>query len=281
VKIAFWSNVNERCGVTANMAAISVASVMRFPYTILALENRLCRINLGRAFLGTSSVEMLREGGTNYYDGGGIEGLLRRIYRGDYRSNILPFYRKEIIPEHLYYIPQSRVIHGEIFDYELNHDINTLFQLIEECSDICVIDTACRSNLSSKTILEEADLIVVNLCQNSMYLEDFFLNYSSLITKAVFLIGNYNLHSNISCRKISMIYDIPMENITVIPYNELFRNAFLNGYVVEFITSNYKSDKNNPNYLFIQSVKKAAYMIIKKAEQIYNLGGKELTHCGR
>jgi hypothetical protein len=281
VKIAFWSNANEKCGVTSNLAAVSVASVSRFPYTILTLENRLCHDNLGRAYLGTSNIETHREVGNNYYDGGGIEGLLRRIYRGDYPNNILRAYRKEIIPGHLDYIPQSRVIHSEIFDYEFNHDINTLLHLIEDYSDVCMIDTACRNNLSSKTILEEADLIVVNICQNTVILEDFFLNYSSLISKAIFLIGNYSIHSNISYRKISIKYDIPIENITVIPYNELFDNAIRNGNIVEFISSNYSCNKENPNYFFIQSVKKTAYTIMKKAEQMKNLKAKEFGRCVR
>lgn len=271
MKIAFWSNANQKCGVTANLAAISVASVMRFPYTILALENRLCHNNLGQAYLGTPCVEMLREVGTNYYDGGGIEGLLRRIYRGDYQSNIIPNYRKEIIPNHLYYIPQSRVIHSEIFDYEFNYDIYKLLQLIEECSDICFIDTVCRSNLSSKTILDQADLIVVNLCQDPMILEDFFLNYSSLLSKAVFLVGNYNAHSHYSCRRISITYDIPMENFAIIPYNENYCNAFYHGSVVEFISSNYICNKDNPNFFFIKSVKKATQMIMKKVEKMNDI----------
>jgi hypothetical protein len=281
VKIAFWSNAYERCGVTSNLAAISVASVMRFPYTVITLENRLCNNNLGRAFLGTSKVEMLREAGTNYYDGGGMEGLIRKICRGYRQPDLLPFFRKDIIPKHLYYIPQSGVIHSEIFDYEFDHENKTLFKLIDEHADFSFIDTACRSNLSTKTILEEADLIVVNLCQNTVFLEDFFVNYSSLIPKAMFLIGNYTRHSNINSRRVSAAYNIPIEKITAIPYNEMYRNAFLSGNVVEFISSNYVCSKDNPNYLFIHAIKKAAYLIIKKAEQICISNGKELSRCIR
>lgn len=282
MKIAFWSNANQKCGVTANLAAISVASVNRFPNKkIVALENRLCQNNLGQAYLGRSIVPMQQEAGHNYYDGGGIEGLLRRIYRQDYCSNIIASYQKVILPDRLFYIPQTRVIHSEIFEYEFDHDIDILLQMIDEYYDICFIDTASRNNLSSKKILEEADLIVVNLCQNKIFLEDFFLNYSSLISKAVFLIGNYSRQSKISCKRIAMKYDIPMENITVIPSNELYRNAFMQGNVVEFIKRNLSCDKEHPNYLFIQSVKKAAYMIIKKAEQMDNLRKKELSSCGR
>jgi uncharacterized membrane protein (UPF0127 family) len=160
------SPYTQKSGCVLELPAGTIAKHGLEEYTILTLENRLCHDNLGRAYLGTSNIETHREVGNNYYDGGGIEGLLRRIYRGDYPNNILRAYRKEIIPGHLDYIPQSRVIHSEIFDYEFNHDINTLLHLIEDYSDVCMIDTACRNNLSSKTILEEADLIVVYMSKH-------------------------------------------------------------------------------------------------------------------
>lgn len=267
MKIAFWSNANEKCEVSANLAAISVASVIRFPFTILVLENHLCHNNLGRAYLGTP-MEVIHEAGTNYYEGGGIEGLLRKIYRGDYSSDIISHYRKEIIHKHLYYIPQGRVINNELFEYEFDHCSNLLFHLIEDYADICFIDTACRNNLSTKTILEESNLIVVNLCQNPLFLEDFFLNYSSLISKAIFVIDNYSPHSIFSCKRISKMYDIPIESMSVIPHNDMFCDALLKGSIVEFLTVNYNCNKDNPNYFFIQSIKKATSLIIKRAERM-------------
>jgi hypothetical protein len=275
LKIAFWSNAGEKCNVSLNLSAISVASVIRYPYTIIAIENRICHDNLGKAFWSDHHFSFRYEAGTNYYDGGGIEGLLRKIYRGEYHSEILKSYLKAVIHKHLYYIPQTRVIHNEIFDYEFDHSIHPLFAMIEENADICMIDTASHENLSSKAVLEEADLIVVNLCQKQSVLEDFFINYSSLIPKAVFLISNYDHRLAPSLKKIIEIYDIPMDHITVIPYHEAFQNAFVKGSVVEFISGNYSCPKENPNYLFIRSVKKAAYMVIKNAEEMVKQ--KELT----
>ncbi len=279
MKIAFWSNANEKCGVSANLAAISVASVIRYPYSIIAMENRLCHNNLGKAFMGNTLANSLDEVGTNYYDGGGIEGLMRKIYRGDYHSDILPTYLQEIIHKHLYYIPQSRVIHSEIFDYEFDHCIHPLFRMMEDYADICFIDTASHNNLSTKTILEEADLIVVNLCQKQIILEDFFLNYSSLVSKAVFIISNYDCHSLLNSKRIAKTYDIPWENMITIPNNEMFQNAFINGTVVEFVSRNYSCIKENPNYVFIQTIKKAAHTVIRKAEQL--IKQKEISMCVR
>lgn len=281
MKIAFWSNTGQKSGVSSNLAAISVASVIRFPYTISVFENHLCYNNLGRAFFNTPNVDMLHEVGTNYYEGGGMEGILRKIYRGDYQKDILKAYIKEIIYQHLYYIPQSRVIHNEMFDYEFNHSITPLFRLMEDYTDLCFIDTAGQNSLSSKTILEEADLIVVNLCQNSLVLDDFILNYSSLIPKALFIIGNYTFHSLLTVKRISKQYQIPMENMTVIPSNPMFRDAFHNGSIVEFITVNYTVNKENENYLFIQGVKMASHMIIKRIEHLRSLEERVLSNCGR
>lgn len=280
MKIAFWSNANDKCGVTANLAAVSVASVIRYPYSVITMENRLCSNNLGRAFLGNSRAgRMMNEAGTNYYDGSGMEALVRKIYRGDHYSGMLRHYAKEIISRHLYYIPQSRTIHSEIFDYEFDRCIHPLLGMLEEFADICFIDTASHQNLSTKTILEEADLIVVNLCQNQSILEDFFLNYSSLAAKAVFILSDYNTHTKYGYKRIACMYDIPLENISVIPRNELYQNAFTSGNVVEFISRNYACPKESTNYLFMQAIKKATYQIIKKAVEMNKQ--KETGICSR
>lgn len=277
MKIAFWSNISEKCNVSANMAAISIASIIRYPYSMVLLENQLNKNNLGKAFNGVSQINLYNEVGTNYYDGGGMEGLLRKIYRGNYNSSTLKSHLIEIINQHLYYIPQSRTIPNDIFDYEFDHCYLTLLHMIEDNADICMIDTASNNNLSTKTILEEADLIVVNLCQNQFVLEDFFTNYSSIIPKAVFLISDYDYHDYLNSKRLSRLYQIPWEDILVIPSNISYQDAYVNGSVVEFIYRYYSCLKENPNFVFLYSIKKAAYFIIKKAEQVVKQ--KEFSAC--
>lgn len=280
MKIAFWSNSYEQARVSYNLAAISITSVMRYPYSIAVLENNLHKNNLGLAYLGSDRVNLIHEAGNNYYDGGGIEGLLRKIYRGDNSPALLKPYLKEIIRHHLYYIPQSRFINNEIFDYEFSLNADVLFRLVEEAFDLCYIDTT-PLNMNSKNILETADLIVVNLCQNKTYIDDFFENYSSLIPKAVFLIGNYSTQSCLNYRTIAKEYEIPLELLTPIPRSEAFESAYRSGRTVEFITGSYHSLKEHPEYFFIQSVRRAATMIIKRALTRGRFSKKELEPCGR
>lgn len=53
------------------------------------------------------------------------------------------------------------------------------------------IDTESNQNLSTKQILYDADIVVVNLSQNSKNIYDFFENYTSLREKAVYIVGKY------------------------------------------------------------------------------------------
>lgn len=280
MKIAFWSNAHEQANVSRNLAAVSVASVIRYPYTVTVLENHLRKDNLGWAYHGTDRSGLLREVGINYYEGGGIEGLLRKIYRGNYEQAILKSYLKEIIQGHLYYIPQSGIINSELFDYEFNHNAAVLFSMLEEAVDINFIDTASYNSLSSKTILEDSDLIVVNLCQSQRYIDDFFQNYSSLIPKSVFLLGNYSMHSIHTCKRIAHKYDLLPDNITPIPENELFDDACIQGRAVEFITGNYMCKREHPNSVFIQSIKKATAMIMRGAGLTGTPVRMELSNSG-
>jgi serine/threonine protein kinase len=278
MKVAFWSCSEELCPVSSNLAAISVAFAISYPYSVITLENRLRYHNLGKAYNGGSKAEPFNEVGTNYYEGRGIEGLLRKIYREERHSVKLKGYLKEIIQNCLYYIPQSRVIHNEIFDYEFEHCIHPLLDIIEECSDFCFIDTASTNSLSSRIILEEANLIVVNLSNKLSVLDHFFLHYSSLISKSIFIVSNYEYHNMLSIRNISKQFAIPIETIISLPRSDLYQDAYANGYVHEFISRNMNCHQDSQNYPFIQAVKEAARLIMSRSEML--IKQEELDSCG-
>lgn len=280
MNIAFWSNAYEKSGALFNFAAVSIASVMRCPYKITVLENYLGKNNLGKAFFQDNTSAGNKDRIINFYEGKGIEGLLRRIYRGDKDPGLIKYYRREVIPKHLYYIPQNGVINSELFDYELYYNLYDLICIIQNNTDLCYFNVNQQNHLSSKVILQEADLVVINLYQDSDYLKDFFLNYSSIISKSIFIIGKYSPKSILSCKRIAKQYDIALEDIAPIPYNEDFNIACRYGRAKEFINRNYFCEKENPNYLFIHGIRRAAYIISKKAEEALAAAQKETEPCG-
>lgn len=280
MKVAFWSNEYDKSCAYLNIAAVSIASVMSNPYKITVLENYLGSDNLGKSFFIDYDGVQPRYVGTGFYEGGGIEGLLRRIYRGDNNPGLLRGFLKEVIPKHLYYIPQGGIINSELFDFELYDNINGLLHLINKKSDHIYINTTQKNHLSSNAILQEADIIVINLFQDSEYLENLFKNNYALISKSLFILGNYSPKSIMSCKRISKLYDIPLEDISPIPYNEYFHVACNNGRAKEFLNNHYYCSKENPNYIFIHCVRKAVKMVSRRIEETLQLVGEGSKYCG-
>jgi uncharacterized protein YutD len=174
----------------------------------------------------------------------------------------------EILNNSLYYIPPSFAANSYTFDYDLYGYINPILDVLESFADITYIDTTNENNLSSKIILDAVDLVVVNLVQNATDINNFFENYSSILSKCVFLISSYHKENELSLNKISKSNSINKESIAAIPYNVEYQDAVSNGTIVEFLSRNYSCKKTNPNYDFVREVKRAVYMIMNTVDNI-------------
>ncbi|WMJ87533.1 hypothetical protein [Anaerocolumna sp. MB42-C2] len=281
MKIAFWSSARGSSGVTSNLACISIASAIEYSYKSILIENHYQKNKLGN---------ILRYQRANYservenYQFGhiGIDYIMNQFSKGkdNYKIpdnshvpdqdsvQIIKEASLEILDNFLYYIPVSYQINQETFDYNLYGNIREILNAADGFADITYIDTSSQNNLSSKIILEEADLVVVNLVQNSFMIQYFFDNYSSILNKCVFLISNYNKNSTLNLNNISKTHSISKPNIATIPYNIEYQEAVLQGTVVEFLSRNYTCKRKSPNYAFIRDVKKAVAMIINNASNI-------------
>ncbi len=281
MKISFWSSAMNNSGVTSNLACISIASAMEYSYKSILIENHYQRNKLGNVLMYQRANYSEKEENFQFRHVG-IDYLIHQLmthkyeYKSDnnplsedsYPSRIIREASLEILDNYLYYIPLSYQFNQETFDYNLYGNIKDILDATEGFADITYIDTSSQNNLSSKIILEEADLVVVNLIQNSFMIQYFFDNYSSILDKCVFLISNYNKKSNLNLDKISKAHSISKPNIAAIPYNIEYKEAVSKGTVVEFLSRNYTCKRKSPNYAFIREVKKAAAMIIKNAASI-------------
>ncbi len=281
MKIAFWTSARGRSGVTSNLACISIASAMKYSHKSILIENHYQKNKLGNILMYQRANYLDRE--ENYqFRHIGIDYIMNHFSTAKYNSKVSDHLHKmnrdsvqvikeaslEILDNSLYYIPVSYQINQETFDYNLYGNIKDILDAMEGFADVTYIDTSNQNNLSSKIILEEVDLVVVNLIQNSSMIQYFFDNYSSILNKCVFLISNYNKNSRLNLDQISKAHSIGKPNIAAIPYNIEYQEAVSRGTVVEFLSRNYTCKRKSPNYDFIREVKKAAAMIMKNAANI-------------
>lgn len=236
MKIAFWSNSRGQAGVTTNLAIVSILRALQGRGTSIVLENHFNLNNLENIFLNKNYVEGMVCEKENYIFHMGLEYLMRNIYSTQEKKSLI---QKAVIPilgSRILYLPQSQIVNREVFSYEFSQAMYQMFQCLEEVGEHIFIDTEVNDNLSSKLILEEADLVVVNLNQNPRFVEDFFRNYSSLRSKCVFIIGNYRENSRYDAEKIRAQYRIPKSRLGVIPYDMNMEDAIVSGRLIGFLS---------------------------------------------
>ncbi len=273
MKVAFWSNVRGKSCVTSNLACISVLSALSCPKerTIL-FENHQNILNLGSTFFSPNSKNAVREA-KGYTVETGMGKLLQIVGKGTILSSE-GFYSlvSDYLGKRLFYIPSEGARHSDFPEYQMNKECIRTMRYLEQYGNLVLVDTAAAPLISSRKILQQADMVVVNLNQNRQMLDHFFRNYSSIRKKAFYLIGNYEGDSELTKGAIINEYRIPGSRIGTIPHSTRFSDAISQGMIIPFLLKNYKCKRGEENYLFMSAAKEATELFHRQLARME--GGK-------
>lgn len=274
MKVAFWSNIRGRSCVTSNLACISVLSTLSSSDQgrTIVLENHRNIINLGNALFSRQSEQKIGEN-TGYQVEYGLGRLLHSVEQGEELSEDIIFrYAMDFLGQRLFYLPAEGVRNQEMLEYRLEKGCIRTIRLLERFGDLVMVDTAAAPLASSRKILRQADIIVVNLSQNRQMLDHFFRNYSDVRQKAFYLIGNYDRESELTRAQIINTYQIPGSRLGIIPHNVQFSDAVSDGMLIPFLLKNYNCGEDNRNYSFMVSAKEAVSLFQNHLEEYSRLG---------
>lgn len=263
MKVAFWSNARGKSCVTSNLACISILSILgsnSLDKKTIIFENHQNIINLGNVLISPNSKNEVREK-NNYCVEQGLSKVLCHMENGKKLSGEEIFqYSEQYLGKQLFYLSSEGVRNADVLEYQLERECIPVIQCLEKYSNRVFVDTAATALISSRKILQQADVIVVNLSQNHSMLEHFFGNYSSIQKKAFYVIGNYDEEANLSRGTIMRKYGIPGCQIAVIPHSAQFSDALSEGTTIPFLLGNYNCEENSPNYPFIRGAKEAVQL---------------------
>lgn len=274
MKVAFWSNGRGRSCVTSNLACISVLSALNCPGTrTIVFENHRNIINLGSTLYNRQTGGQIREPGT-YQIGSGLDRILRRIEQGEgISSEELSGFTEDYLGKRLFYLPSDPVRSSDDLEYYLEREAVRMMEYLERHSDLVLVDTSPLSLQSSRKILQQSDLVVVNLSQNSQMLSHFFRNYTSIQKKAFYLIGDYDEQSELTRGEIMKQYHIPGSQIGTIPHNTGFSDAISEGRLIPFLLRHYSCDQRDSQYSFMETVRETValfhYQLRQRGEELH------------
>lgn len=164
MKIAFWSNARGHSGVTSNLACISVLSALSCPNErTIVFENHKNIVNLGSTYYHPQSAGCVREP-MYYQTTSGLEKVLQLVEKGEELSEEnLYGLTKDYLGKRLFYLPSEPVKSSDYLEYYLEREAVRTMECLERLSDMVMVDTSAAQLASSRKILQQADLVVVNL----------------------------------------------------------------------------------------------------------------------
>lgn len=260
MKVAFWSNVNGKCSTSSNAAALSIMSTLECNSKIVLFENNIGISSLENALVNKKNVMTVNEGSYDY-NNIGMEPLIKKINTDFTDINSISNNTIHFLGDRLFYLPWDNIANKDIYEYELNMVIDSLIEKLEVFAGNVFIDISGSNTLSTKSILNDVDIVVVNINQNHAVIKDFFDNYNFIADKAFFILGNYEQYSRLDMNAISRYYKINPNRIGTVPYNYEYREALNNGRVIDFISKYYNCRKRDSNYYFISQIKRSSLLL--------------------
>lgn len=232
---AFWSSSGRNVGLTTNLACIAAYYALRYCRKVMLFENHLpLGMGLERAILPPKDFWSGVREEPFYYDSHGMEQLLKILQAG-YEPESIDEIAISLLDGKLNYLPLSEQMCTSVYEYELNRVMEKLLGELEERSDMVFVDTQTAGNLSTKLILDRAELVVVNLCQEPLRIGEFLENYGRIADKCIFLFGRYQEENIYNRINLSRIFGIPEERLYVIPEYPLLPYLCDQGKIPEFI----------------------------------------------
>ncbi|MDE7325646.1 MAG: hypothetical protein K2N63_05105, partial [Lachnospiraceae bacterium] len=165
MKVAYWGN-GRKSGVTCALTAIGLTAVLSYPFKITLFENHynengVLRYLFPRKWQYCVGESVYRDPvyKTPVY-GNYLTHQACAVREGGDGSEAYPVI--ELLEKGLYYVPQF-ASNADLFDYQFHCD---LLPLLKRYQEIAFIDTHRENTISSKIILEDADIVVVLLRQD-------------------------------------------------------------------------------------------------------------------
>ena len=244
MKVAFWNGISSSDSVANYVAAVGMMLTYEYNCNVILSSNYISNRMMQDCF----SRRMLEEGiaHTPYcflYGSPEYHGALWSMKRNR-QGNILemPMKRMTII-----YPPD--VAEKSMFYYKSGP------------KDFYLLDMAKSSIAEARNVLDEAELVIVFFSQEETDIQIFFERFSSLVSKSLFVIVDYQRDAGRMCRKLKADYAISQNKIGIIPYHIEFEKASEEGNMEQFVLKNVQHAMEESNYNFILNLRKVAKKI--------------------
>lgn len=261
--VAFWGPTGGQTCTTSSMLAVATMLALDYPIKVAVTQ-----LNVGETLLERSLLQFqFRKGQDSRGVSGGMDAVLRLADCGLLTPAALRDHTESVLKDRL------DVLHGPSSDTE-DKLISAFPQMKSAASgyyDLFFIDVSATLNPSvMKLVLESADLIIVTLNQNAVFLEHYFSNVDNHLFandgKRKFCLGSFEPNSRYSLDLIKKKFKIRNTLLGTVPRNLRFMDSLNEGNLLDFLLRSMAVKKqwlvHDEGLVFISSIREIGKRIM-------------------
>lgn len=233
MKVVFWGG-SHRCGTTSSMTAVASYLSLHSSQRSICVQPKEGGTDLELFFRPWEARAMLHEEST-YYALEGMDYLIwqeqhHRLDEATIRETLVP-----VLDGRLSYLPSGAREKPGLYPQQTGELQRRILAQLEAETDVVFIDLGTAKDGLADSMMELADVVVVNFCGQQRELETFFGQTFAVHKNVLYLLPNYMDDQVYNRENLERIYRIDRRRICNLPSNINFAHACMHGRVDQFI----------------------------------------------
>ena len=271
--ISFWSPVKDEL-VSGIAVLMATAGCMEFSCKVVLTDNYVGQGNIGRCLFGEAYNRFRRD-----YDRARSECYERgdsfiRFLRKETGNAIAYGRTLEILNEQLYFLPLNQSLRSDIYEYGFDREFPDICDFCEARFDFLLLNTESRGNLSTKTILNCADQIVILLPTAEWMLDLLMEEYASVLPHAVIVF--HGEPDSGFLRRMKRKYAAFRSKMLFLPISDEVKEAIREGKIIEYyVNASEKYREGNADPV-MQKLRYITFSVMRKEKKETKLRYEEM-----
>ena len=255
--VMYYSNVHGQAGTSTNMLTAGIMADILYCKKSIMLQTQFRLNQLEVSLMNESARKEILE-----YEIG-IDALMKGIKAGRNTKELLKNCCISLPGSNIDFLPGTNSSNRHLYEEEILRQFREILLLAKEVYEIVYVDIGYMEKDIASRMWQEADVLVVNLCQNIRVLNDFF-NCFYGAENVVYIIGNYDKYSKLNLRTLFRLYKgLRNDNCFAIPYNTEVKDSMSEAGLINFFYKNIACNEEDYNYDIINGTRKAVSKIME------------------
>lgn len=271
--ISFWSPVKDEL-VSGIAVLMATAGCKEFSCKVVLTDNYVGRGNIGSCLFGEAYNRFRKD-----YDRARSECY----ERGD---SFIRFLRKEtgkaigygrtleILSDQLYFLPLNQSLRSDIYEYGFDREFPDILDFCEARFDFLLLNTESRGNLSTKTILNCADQVVILLPTAEWMVDILMEEYASVLQHAVIVF--HGQPDSGFLRRMKRKYSAFRNKMLYLPVTEEAKEAIREGKIVEYYERVSEKCREGDTDPVMQKLRYITFSVMRKEKRETKLRYEEM-----